>query len=66
VNRRQPVGLGAEERPIFQLTGRRFTLEGDEGPGPPGNRLLLGRGLEREGLLGRLRECLAPSETRPP
>jgi G3E family GTPase len=51
---------GREERHIFHLTGRRFSLEEGAWRGPRGNRLvLIGQRLDREELRQQLRDCLA-------
>lgn len=50
----------SEQRHIFHLSGKRFTLEDDQWKGQPKNQLvLIGQNLDEATLLAQLRACLA-------
>jgi G3E family GTPase len=57
----------SEQRYVFHLTGRRFSLE--EGPwqGPRRTQLvLIGKALDHEGLRRQLQDCLEPDRRKSP
>ena len=50
----------SEQRHIFHLSGKRFTLEDDLWKGQPKNQLvLIGQNLDQQTLLAQLQACLA-------
>ena len=53
---------GETDRFIFQLSGKRYTLDKDEWPTQPSNQLvLIGRNLDKLALMQQLNNCLSNS-----